>query len=422
MGLLGRLLPASLGRDFRWLFGAATSTNLGDGILLAAGPLMVASLTRDPFAVSMAVFAQRVPWLLFGLLAGAVVDRVDRRLLVMAADVLRAAVVGVLALAVATDLVGLVWLYATFFLLGTAEVFADNAASTLTVAVVPREHLGKANARIFGSAMMTNQLAGPPLGAALFALAGWLAFGANAVLALLGVVLLSRMRLARRVLPDRRPSLRQQTKEGAVWLWRHPPVRTLALMITFFNVTFGAAYGVYVLYAQERLGLGEVGFGLLLSAVAVGAVLGSVLYSRLEVRFGYTTLLRAGLVIETASHAALALTTSAWVALSILFVFGVHAAVWGTTSTTVRQRSVPDAVLGRVTSVYMLGGVGGIALGTLIGGMVAARWGVLAAFWFAFVGSFVVLLWLWGPMRNVALAAETGPAEGAGDSATAPSA
>ena len=422
MGLLERLLPTSLGRDFRWLFGAATSTNLGDGILLAAGPLLVASVTRDPFAVSMAVFAQRVPWLLVGLLAGAVVDRVDRRLLVMAADLLRAAVVGVLATAVATDLVGLLWLYVTFFLLGTAEVFADNAASTLTVAVVPREHLGKANARIFGSAMMTNQLAGPPIGAALFALAGWLAFGANAVLALLGVALLSRMRLARRVLPGPRPSLRQQTKEGALWLWRHPPVRTLALMITFFNVTYGAAYGVYVLYAQERLGLGEVGFGVLLSAVAVGAVIGSVLYSRLEARFGYATLLRAGLVVETASHAALALTTAAWVALPILFVFGIHAAVWGTTSTTVRQRSVPDAVLGRVTSVYMLGGVGGIALGTLIGGVVATRWGVLAAFWFAFAGSLVVLLWLWGPMRHVALAAETGPAEGAGDSAAAPSA
>jgi MFS family permease len=408
--VLTRLLPDALGRDFRWLFGAATSTNLGDGILLAAGPLLVASLTRDPFAVSMAVFAQRVPWLFFGLLAGAVVDRVDRRLLVMTADVLRAAVVGALALAVGTGMVGLPWLYVTFFLLGTAEAFADNAASTLTVAVVPREHLGKANARIFGSAMITNQLAGPPLGAALFALAGWLAFGANAVLALLGVALLSRMRLARRVVPQHRAPLRRQTREGAVWLWRHPPVRTLALMITFFNVTFGAAYGVYVLYAQERLGLGDVGFGVLLSAVAVGAVLGSVLYSRLEARFGYAVLLRTGLVVETFSHAALALTSAVWVAGAVLFVFGVHAAVWGTTSTTVRQRAVPDAVLGRVTSVYLLGSVGGIALGTLIGGLVAARWGVLAAFWFAFAGSLVVLVWLWGPMRNVALAAEHGPA------------
>jgi MFS family permease len=410
MPVLSRLLPDALGRDFRWLFGAATATNLGDGILLAAGPLLVASLTRDPFAVSMAVFAQRVPWLFFGLLAGAVVDRVDRRLLVMAADLMRAGVVGTLAVAVATDLVGLAWLYATFFLLGTAEAFADNAASTLTVAVVPREHLGRANARIFGSAMLTNQLAGPPVGAALFAVAGWAAFGANAVLALLGVVLLSRMRLTRRVLPEgRRPSLRHQTAEGALWLWHHPPVRTLALMITFFNVTFGASYGVYVLYAQERLRLGDVGFGILLSAVAVGAVLGSVVYSRLEQRFGYATLLRAGLAIETASHAALALTTSVSVALTVLFLFGIHAAVWGTTSTTVRQRAVPDAVLGRVTSVYLLGSVGGIALGTLIGGAVASRWGVLAAFRFAFAGSLLVLLWLWGPMRHVARAAETGP-------------
>lgn len=400
------LLPPALGRDFRWLFGSATATNLGDGILLTAGPLMVASFTRDPFAVSMAVFAQRLPWVLFGLLAGAVVDRVDRRLLVMAADALRAVVVGLLALAVVLDLVSLPVLYLTFFLLGTAETFADNAASTLTVAVVPRDQLGAANARIFGSAMVTNQLAGPPLGAALFAVVAWAAFGAYSVLALLGVVLMSRMRSPRRVLATGQVSLRAQTREGAVWLWRHPPVRTLALMITFFNVTFGAAYGVYVLYAQDRLGLGDVGFGLLLTCVAVGGVAGSVAYSRLEGRFGYTTLLRAGLVLETASHAALALTSSAVVAGAILFLFGIHAAIWGTTSTTVRQRAVPDAVLGRVTSVYLFGSVGGMAAGTLLGGLVAGQWGVLAAFWFAFAGSLVALAFLWGPMRHVALAAE----------------
>ncbi|MGB3594930.1 MAG: MFS transporter [Ornithinimicrobium sp.] len=404
--MLERLLPARLGRDFRWLFASSTSSNLGDGVLLTAGPLLVASVTRDPFAISMAVFAQRLPWLLFGLLAGGVVDRVDRRRLVMIADGVRAVVlVGVLALLLA-DQVSLVLLYLAFFLLGTAETFVDNAASTLTVAVVPRADLGVANSRIFGTAMITNQMAGPPLGAALFTVASGLAFGVHAVLLLLGVVLISRMRLPRRVRVEEVVPLRRQIREGMTWLWRYPPVRTLALMITIFNVTYGAVVGLYVLYAQERLEVGDVGFGILMSTIAVGAVLGSALYARLSARFSFAVLLRAGLIIETVSHAALALTHSALVAGVILFLFGVHAAIWGTTSTTVRQLAVPEQMLGRVNSVYMLGSLGGIAVGTLIGGWLAQSFGLLSAFWFAFGGSLVALIFLWMPMAYVAHAAE----------------
>ncbi|MGC1207706.1 MAG: MFS transporter [Ornithinimicrobium sp.] len=404
--MLERLLPARLGRDFRWLFAASTSANLSDGVLLTAGPLLVASVTRDPFAISMAVFAQRLPWLLFGLIAGSVVDRVDRRRLVMVADGARAVVLlGILGLLV-SDQVSLIFLYAAFFLLGTAETFVDNAASTLTVAVVPRADLGVANSRIFGTAMVTNQMAGPPLGAALFTVASWLAFGAQAILLLLGVVLISRMRLPTRAPVHDVVSMRTQIRQGMVWLWRYPPVRTLALMITIFNVTYGAVFGLYVLYAQERLEVGDVGFGVLMSTVAVGAVLGSALYARLSARFSFAVLLRTGLIVETFSHAALALTHSAIVAGIILFLFGVHAAIWGTTSTTVRQLAVPEQMLGRVNSVYMLGSLGGIAVGTLIGGWMAQSFGLLSAFWFAFGGSLVALLFLWGPMVYVAHAAE----------------
>ncbi|MGB7448534.1 MAG: MFS transporter [Ornithinimicrobium sp.] len=404
--MLERLLPARLGRDFRWLFAASSATNLGDGVLLAAGPLLVASLTRDPLAISLAVFAQRVPWLVFGLLAGTVVDRVDRRLLVIAADVLRALVLAALAIFALTDAVSLAVIYAVFFALGTAETFADNAASTLTVAVVPRDDLGVANARIFGSAMVTNQMIGPPVGAALFALASWSAFGAGAVLALLGAVLVSRMAVPAPERPEDQASVWQQTRAGAAWLWRHPPVRTLALMITIFNVTFGAVFGVYVLYVQDQLGVGDVGFGVLLTVLALGGVAGAALYERLEARFTYAALLRTGLALETSTHAILALTHSFTLACFVFFAFGVHATVWGTTSTTVRQRAVPDDMLGRVTSVYMLGSLGGLAIGTLIGGWVAGQWGVLSAFWFAFGGSLVALAFLWGPMSQVAHAAE----------------
>ena len=169
MSRLGdRIAPRSLGDSFRWLWAATVAGNLGDGLLLAVRPLLLASITSDPFAVALAVFMQRLPWLLFGLLAGAVVDRVDRRLLSAAVDAARAVVVGGLTITIATGTVTASIVYAAMFLLGTAETLADNAATALVADTVPTEGLGIANSRLIGSIMVTNQLAGPPIGAALF--------------------------------------------------------------------------------------------------------------------------------------------------------------------------------------------------------------------------------------------------------------
>jgi MFS family permease len=397
------------------LWAATVVGNLGDGLLLAVGPLLLASITADPFAVALAVFLQRLPWLLFGLLAGVVVDRVDRRLLWAAVDSGRAVVVGVLTLTIATDTVNAPIIYAAVFLLGTAETFADNAATALVADTVPREGLGIANSRLIGSIMVTNQLAGPPIGAALFGIGAAIPFGTYAVFVASGAVLITRIRIrpSESPRPARRP-LRHEIAEGLLWLWRHPPIRTLAVTIFAFNITFGAAMAVYVLYAQERLGVGDFGFGLLLSATAVGGVVGAAAYGALARRFSLATLMRMGLVIETLTHLALALLRSPVVVAVVMFVFGVHAAVWGSTSLTVRQRAVPGRLLGRVNSVYQLGSIGAIALGTLLGGALAQRWGVTAPFWFAFIGSAIITTAMWRSFVLIAHSAEVGPVDGPG--------
>ncbi|HEX7135956.1 MAG TPA: MFS transporter [Iamia sp.] len=406
------VLPARLGVPFRWLWGQSLLDNLADGILLAAAPLLIASLTDDPFPVAMAVFLQRLPWLLFSVFAGAVVDRVDRRRLSMLVGVLRAAIVAALALVIATDALSIAAVYVAAFLLGTAETVADNAASTLVADTVPKAELGIANARLVGSLLVTNQMVGPPIGALLFGVGLIHPFTAYAVCMTAGVVLVSRVELppGGHVGAERRP-VRHEIVEGMRWLWAHAPVRTLALTITAFNITFGAAMAVYVLYARERLGVDDAGFGLLLSTTAVGGIVGASLYGRLERRFDLGTLMRVGLVVETATHLCLALLRSAWLVGLVMFVFGVHASVWGTTSTTVRQRAVPSHLLGRVGSVYLLGSVGAIAIGTVIGGVLADVFGLTAPFWFAFAGSAVVTVLMWPMFPLIAHSAEVGPDE-----------
>ncbi|MCZ2825720.1 MULTISPECIES: MFS transporter [unclassified Modestobacter] len=408
MSRIGQVLvPARLGTSFRWLLASSWTTNLGDGVALAAGPLLVASLTRDAFLVALAATVQWLPPLLFGLVAGALTDRLDRRLIVLTVDLARAVVLTVLTLAVATDRVSIAAVLAALFLLATAEVFADNSSQTLVPMLVAREDLAVANGRLQTGFITVNQLAGPPLGAALFTVGAAWALGVQAVLVALGAVLVTRVLLPpRERVAGRRTAMRHDIAEGLRWARHHAAVRTLVLTIAIFNVTFGAAWSVLVLYATERIGLGEIGFGLVTTVGAVGGIVGGLTYGWITRRVSLGDLMRIGLIVETLTHLALALTTSAWVALPVFFVFGAHAFVWGTTSVAVRQRAVPAALQGRVGSVNVVGVYGGLVVGSGIGGVLAQHFGVTAPFWFAFAGSAVFVVLIWRSLRHIAHADE----------------
>jgi MFS family permease len=406
--------PARLGRSFRWLLAATLINNAGDGIALAAGPLLVAHQTRDPFLVSMALLSQFLPVLLFGVLGGAVADRMNRRRMVVVVDLLRALVLVVLVATIVTDKVNIAVVLGALFVLGTAETFADSASSTLLPGLVHRDDLGIANARMQGAFLLTNQLVAPPIGAFLFAAGMALPFATNAACFALGALLISRVATSIASEPRERSSLRADIAEGIRWLVAHPPMRTLALTIFTFNVTFGASWGVMVLYAHDRLGMDAVGFGLITTATAIGGVLGLVSYGRLERRFSLANLMRIGLLIETGTHLILALTTSAALALATFVVFGAHEFVWGTTTTVVRQRAVPDELLGRVGGVYRVAVMGGLVIGVPLGGLLAKWLGITAPFWFGFAGSALLVTILWRQFDHIVLAGDIEHAPGSG--------
>ena len=401
------LAPARLGRSFRWLLSAAVINNVGDGIALAAGPLLVASETRDPLIVSMALLSEYLPVLLFGVLGGAVADRFDRRRMVVVVNLLRSVVLVALVATIVSDSVNIALVLVALFALGTAETFADSASSTLLPSLVRREDLPIANARMQGAFLLTNQLLTPPIGAFMFAAGMALPFATNAACFALGAVLVSRVAISARTELRERSSLREEMAEGIRWLLAHPPMRTLAITIFTFNVTFGAAWSVLVLYAGDRLGMDEVGFGLLTTAIAVGGIVGIGSYGRLTERFSLADIMRVGLLIETATHLVLALTTSPPIALATFVVFGAHAFVWGTTSEVVRQRAVPNELLGRVGGVYRVAIVGGMVVGTPIGGLLARTFGITAPFWFGFVGSALLVTVLWRQFEHIVDAGDT---------------
>jgi predicted MFS family arabinose efflux permease len=225
----------------------------------------------------------------------------------------------------------------------------------------------------------------------------------QAVCVALGVVLIAQVGTPQGAVRDVGDThIRRDIADGVRWLVRHPAVRTLAIAILTFNVTWAAAWAVLVLYSDQVLGLGSVGFGLLTTAAAVGGLLSTSCYGWLERHVPLARLMRTCLTLEVLLHLAFALNRSAVVAYLLMFGFGCYAFVWGTVSQSVRQRAVPMEYQGRVGAVYAVGLYAGIVVGQALGGLIADRWGLLAPFWFAFVGSAITLALLWRPLGQVA--------------------
>ncbi len=401
--MLDRIAPPRMGRSFRWLLSATWVSNIGDGIALAAGPLLVASQTNNAMLVALAALLQRVPWLLFGLYAGALADRVDRRRMIIVADAMRALVVGFLSVVILTGMVNIAAVLVAMLLLGVAEVFADTSFQTLLPMLVDHDDIGIGNARLQGGFLVGNQIVGPPIGAFLFAFGMAAPFIVQALLVALGVLLVAKIATPKgpvRELDD--THVLRDIVEGVRWLVHHDAVRTLALVIVAFNITWGAAWSVLVLYALDHLHMSEVGFGFLTTSAAIGGLLSTVMYGRIERRFDLGNVMRVVLLLEVFSHLAFALTTNAYVAMVIMFVFGAYAFVWGAVSQTVRQRATPMELQGRVGSVYMVCVFGGIVVGQALGGWIANRWGLTGPFWFAFVGSGITLALVWGRLSAIA--------------------
>jgi MFS family permease len=387
-------------QGFPRLFSASVISNLGDGVLLGALPLLTAGITRDPVAVSAVTAFTWLPWLLFSLPVGVIVDRVDRRRLMVAMDAVRAALVGSLATAVVLDVVSLPLLFGIAFAMGTAETLFDNGAQTILPSVVPAERLTRANGRLFAAEVTANQFVGPPLGSALFVAAAAVPFGIDAATFAVSGLLLATLPGSYRVAAGtERKTLRRDIADGLQWLWAHRVIRSFAIGAAGLNITFTAAASLLVLFAQDELGIGEAGFGLLLAAMAVGSTAGSLLAGRVVDRLGsrravLTAVAAMGIALSAVATAPHPVLTG-----TLLAAVGFGQMVWNVVAVTYRQTAVPDGLLGRVNSVYRLIAYGSFPLGALVGGLIAEFAGLRSPWWFAGAGTLLLVPWLARALR-----------------------
>ncbi len=384
-----------LGRNYWKLWIASLISNFGDGLSAVAYPWLASAVTRDPVHIALMGVAVRLPWLLFSLPAGVITDRLDRKKTIAAMDAVRFAVtlgVALFVISNTSDLAGLAGLGSeaftappnqTFFLgvlygsaliFGFAEVLRDNAAQTLMPSLVEPEHLEKANGALWGAEMTANSFVGPPAAGFLLAVAFSLPFFVDAGTFLVSALLIfgiSGSFKATSDLPDVEPKpWTADLKEGVRWLWKHPLLRSLAIILGLLNAMLSLSLAAFVLFVQEVLGLSAAQFGLLTTAGAVGGILGSVLASKASEKIGGGNTLTLTLIGSGITTGLIGFASDAVLVWAMFAIGSFLGTMWNVITVSLRQTIIPDHLLGRVNSVYRFFAWGMIPIGTLLGGLI----------------------------------------------------
>ena len=384
-------MSKKLGASYWKLWTATAISNLGDGVSMVAYPWLASAVTRSPILIAAAGFASRLPWLVFTLHAGVLTDRFDRRKLIVAMDFMRGLLtvfVGAVvylnrdsfpALDELTTITNLQtnWpiyftLLITAFLFGLAEVLRDNSAQTLMPSVVEKENLETANGRMWSAESLTNSFIGPPLGSLLIGIAIFIPFFFDAVSFFFAVALIASLKGVFKPVADEKGrakiNFKAEIKEGYAWLWAHPLLRPMAIILGTMNGLATMVGATYILFAQEVLQTSVFTFAILGTAGAVGGTIGGLLAPKVSAKLGSGRSLAMVLAAAPIGSLIIALTTT-WQVVWVVVLFETFFAIlWNTITVSLRQSIIPTHLLGRVNSVYRFFAWGSIPIGMFLGG------------------------------------------------------
>ncbi len=400
---------------------ASGMTNLADGIAVVVWAWIASLLSRDPILVALMPVALRLPWFLFALPAGVITDRVDRRRLIIAMDILRAVAFGLAAIFVMLSMplatppedgtampILFGALLACALLVGIAEVFRDNAAQSMLPAIVPHDRLERANGRLWSVELVGNSLLGPAVGAFLIAWVIWFPFALNAVVFVLAVFLMFGLRGDFK--PDRTEPRHWKVElgQGMAFLRDAPLLRLLAIITGAWNLLHQMVVIGLVLYVQENLGLGARGYGLILAAGAVGGILGGFMAERVVKWMGPGPAAQWMTLASAVAFVAIPLAPNGFALALVLAAFEFTGLVWNTVSVSYRQRAIPNELLGRVNSIYRLLAWGMMPIGLLLSGVIVSvaegamsrEIALVMPFTVAAIGAALLTVVAWRPLAN----------------------
>ncbi|MET8943382.1 MFS transporter [Streptomyces sp. NPDC004542] len=372
----GRAAPAWRG-GFGRLWTAAVVSRFGDALRTSALPLLAVRLTDDPLVIASVTACGYLPWLLFGLLGGAVADRVDQRRAMWAVDTVRGLLVAGFALAVGLGHASVPLLLALAFALTTLQTLFDNASTALLPSLVDSAALAGANARLMTGQQLAGGLLAGPFVPLLLTVGAFMPFAADAGTYLLAAALVASLRIRP---PEREPrpagsTLRAEIGAGLRALWRDRALRAVCVATLLCNIGMGALIATLVLHVTRWLDAGDAGFAAGMTAYAAGSLLGGFAAQRIALRTGRVGALLVAGGVQTSSLVLMGTVRHLGALLAGMVLLGAMGMVWNVNQVTLMQQRSPAAMVGRIASAFRTASTSGAPLGALLGGVAARAYG-----------------------------------------------
>lgn len=374
--------PDRLPRSYWRLFSSSTLSNLGDGMVAAAGPLLALSLTDDARLIAAVPFAAMLPWLILSLPAGVLIDRGDRQKIMYLANITRGLLFAMIAVGALTENLNIFYLIVISGIAGVCELFFDMSSQAFLPAIVDQSQLEKANSRLYITEIISNGFVGLPIGAWIFVVASGAPFAANAFALLAAGLLISSIKYQPKAAPilGERRSFANELKQGLIWLAGHRLLRVLAVMLGIANMCGMFAQAVFAKFARDELGLGARSFGVLLAVISIGSIVGGLVGESVSKRLGATAAIVLAYMVFGLSDLIPGLFPNIWAVTISGVVMAIAGTTWNVITVSMRQRLIPPELFGRVNSVYRLIGTGSTAIGALLGGQIAFTFGLRATY------------------------------------------
>jgi MFS family permease len=368
-----------LGSTFNRLWSASIASNFADGILKTAAPLLAATLTQDPFLISMMAALVMLPWLFFAMPVGVLVDRIDRRLALAVANSSRFLIAAAVAIAVATESITIWWLFIAAFTIGIAEVVYDTTTQSMIPQIVPKPKMDRANSKIQAAEIFVADFVGAPVSGILYSLAIVIPFTVNSLglLVAVGLVLMIPKTFSQD-LGASTPNTSQENKFwedirfGIKYILDNRSIRSLVVGTTIIGFAFALSQATLVLYLLKVQQVPVAAFGFVLMSFGVGALAGSVSAPKLAAKFGNGRILATVNVAAGIMMICLAFAPSIWFAIPLFVLMGSTSGTWNVLLMSLYHRLIPNHLFGRIHGTRRTLIWGMMPIGSLIGGVLAS--------------------------------------------------
>ena len=366
-----------MGPAFNRLWAGSIVSNLADGVLIAAAPLLAITLTDSTVLISIIGAMVMLPWLLFAIPIGALVDRVDRRLILAGSNAIRSAVIGGLALSVATGHVTIYWLIASSFVIGVCEVATDTTAQSLIPQILDEEHYEKGNSRLQISETVIQGFIGAPLSGFLYALAMWLPFMINSIgyavatLLALSIPIQYLQDVRTENAKENKPHFIEDIKFGIRYLYNHKTLRRLVITTATIGVCYSMGTATMVLFIIKELELAPQYFGVVLTIQGVGALLGAIVAPKASKRFGRSIMMTLGIFVSSLVLLLQGFAPNIYIFVALATLGGFAISQWNILLMATYQTIIPNELFGRIHGTRRTLVWGMMPIGSLMGGVLA---------------------------------------------------